>query len=276
MPEALFRPWQFAPATSAKRGALFEYVLEAEFAVFSSVSDVERRPWGALLVAPDYPAVHDANLAWVDEVPGSGISQVLLELDGAMRAQGISFRRLEFSDPKAARGVQKELAGLGFRMGRALAHVRVQHRAPARNPDLEVREVDTSDEWAIVDTILGEIHAEEGLTPEVSQALVERYHDRAPVLGERAYLGLLGGEGAGLVTLVPREKLGLLERVGTRKPFRRQGVARTLVEEASNRSQAIGLPHCGVITTWDNKAAKALYASLGFRTVGEIRSFHKG
>ena len=272
----LIPPQPIVAATAAKRETLFEYVLEAEFAVYSSVSDVEERPWGAILVAPDYPAVHDANLAWVDEVPAGGISGVLLELDEAMRAQGISFRRLEFSDPKAARAVQKDLAELGFHMGRALAHVRVQHRAPARNPDLEVREADTPEEWAVVDTILGEIHAEEGLTPEVSQALIERYHDRAPVLGERAYLGLLGGEGAGLVTLVPREKLGLLERVGTRKAFRRQGVAETLIEEAWSRSQALGLPHCGVITTWDNEPAKALYASLGFRTVGEIRSFHKG
>ena len=46
-------------------------------------------------------------------VPAGGISQVILELDGAMRAQGISFRRLGVSDPKAAHGGEQTLGDLG-------------------------------------------------------------------------------------------------------------------------------------------------------------------
>ncbi|MEK6911976.1 MAG: hypothetical protein AABX36_04165, partial [Candidatus Thermoplasmatota archaeon] len=61
-----------------KLETLFAYVLEAEFAVASAGSRVDRRPWGAILVAPEYPQVHDANMTWVETLPSGGISQVLL------------------------------------------------------------------------------------------------------------------------------------------------------------------------------------------------------
>ncbi len=234
-----------------------------------------RRPWGAIFVAPDYPAVHDANLAWVDAIPKGGLSQVLLELDGAMRAQGISYRRLTFSDPKAAFEIQEQLIDMDFHAYRDLAMVRLGASACIRNPDLEVREVDTSGEWEVFDAVMSDLHAERGYTEEVSRALIDRYHERAPNLRERVYLGLFGGEGAGVATLVPRERLAFLGEVGTRPKFRRRGVARTLVEEVSNLGQQLGFPYVGLVTDHGNEAARALYNSLGYQPVGEIRGFFK-
>src|SRR3989442_1911979 len=118
---------------------LFAHVLEASFATLSSVSRVRVRPWGAIFVAPDYPAVHDANMAWVERVPKSGISQVLLELDGEMRSHGISFRRLEFPDPEAAYDAQEALIGLDFAPTRGLALVLFGGTPCFRNPDLVTR-----------------------------------------------------------------------------------------------------------------------------------------
>ncbi len=263
-------------STNVKLETLFAHVLEAEFALLSCVSDVTRRPWGAILVAPDYPAIHEANMAWVDAVPPGGLSQVLLELDETMRIQGISFRRLEFSDPKAAHKVQGTLVDLGYAADRTLALVRLRPAPCIRNEDLEMREVDTPEEWAVFDAVMGELLEESRYAPEVSQALLERYHERGPILGERVYIGLLGGEAVGVVTLVPREKLGLVAELGTRKGFRRQGVARTLLDEVCDRASAMRLPYVGLIARWENDPARALYASLGFDPVGEIRGFHKG
>src|SRR5881296_2616419 len=139
---------------------LFAHVLEASFATFSSVSRVRVRPWGAIFVAPDYPAVHDANMAWVERIPKSGISQVLLELDSEMRSQGISFRRLEFADPQAAYDAQEGLVRLGFAPTRAVAMVRLGESACIRNPDLQIRAVDTSEERAVFDAVLADLHHE--------------------------------------------------------------------------------------------------------------------
>ncbi len=273
--ETLSRPGVFALATSVKLETLFGHVLEAEFAVLSSASEVRRRPWGAILVAADHPAVREANLAWVDRVPAGGISQVILELDGAMRAQGISFRRLEFSDPKAAHGMQGTLVDLGFRPTRAVAMVRLGDAPSFRNLDLEVREVDTPEEREVFDAVLEELHRERGADAEASKAVLEWYRERAAALGERAYMGLFEGEAAGIASIVPRPKLGLIAELGTRPEHRQKGVARSLVEVVSDRSQALGLPYAGVIAPWDNEAARDLYASLGYQPVGEVRGFHK-
>ncbi|TLZ55380.1 MAG: GNAT family N-acetyltransferase, partial [Methanobacteriota archaeon] len=254
---------------------LFSEVVQASFATLSSVSRVEKRPWGALAVAPDYPAVHDANMAWVERVPKSGIGHVVLELDNATRSQGISFRHIEFADPEAAHGVQDSLVDMGFEPTRMVAMVRLGVSTCIRNPDLEVREVDTPEEWEVFDAIFSELHDESGYSDEVSREIIERHRARLSKLKERVYMGLFGGEGAGVATLVPRARLAYVAEVGTRPKFRRRGVARTLVEEVSNLGQQLGIPYVGLTTAWDNDPARALYASLGYQAVGERRGFHK-
>ncbi|TLZ64853.1 MAG: hypothetical protein E6K16_03720, partial [Methanobacteriota archaeon] len=69
-----------APPPGTTFAELLLEVVQASFATLSAMSRVQKRPWGFLAVAPDYPAVHDANMAWVDRVPKSGIGQVILEL----------------------------------------------------------------------------------------------------------------------------------------------------------------------------------------------------
>jgi len=263
------------PPAGTRFDELFSEVLQASFATLSSVSRVQKRPWGALAIAPDYPAVHDANMAWVERVPKSGIGQVVLELDNATRSQGISFRHIEFADPEAAHAVQDSLVDMGFEPTRMVAMVRLGVSTCIRNPDLEVREVDTPEEWEVFDAIFSELHEESGYSDEVSREIIERHRARLAKLKERVYMGLFAGEGAGVATLVPGQRLAYVAEVGTRPKFRRRGVARTLVEEVSNLGQQLGIPYVGLTTAWDNDPARALYASLGYQAVGERRGFHK-
>jgi ribosomal protein S18 acetylase RimI-like enzyme len=264
-----------APAPGTRFQDLFFEVLEASFATLSSVSRVQKRPWGAIFVAPDYPAVPDANMAWVERVPKSGIGQVVLELDNATRSQGISSRHIEFADPEAAHGVQETLVGMGFEPRRSMAMVRLGVSTCIRNPDLQVREVDTPEEWDVFEAILSELHGESGDSEEVARETIERHRARLHKLKEKVYMGLFAGEGAGIATLVPRARLAYVAEVGTRPKFRRRGVARTLVEEVSNLGQQMGIPYVGLMTSWENEAARTLYASLGYQAVGERRGFHK-
>src|SRR3989442_2669714 len=201
-----------APASGTRLEELFGLVREAAFRTLSSVSRMQKRPWGAIFVAPDFPAVHDANMAWVDRVPKDGIGQVVLELDNATRSQGISFRHLEFADPQAAHEVQAPLVEMGFTPYRSVAMVRLGVSTCIRNPDLEVREVDTPEEWDVFDAVMSELHRESWYAEEVSRELVDRYHARLAKLKERVYLGLFGGEGAGVGSLVPGGKVAYLAR----------------------------------------------------------------
>jgi ribosomal protein S18 acetylase RimI-like enzyme len=263
------------PAPGTRFEDLFSEVVQASFTTLSAMSRVLKRPWGSLFIAPDYPAVHDANMAWVERVPKSGISQVLLELDNATRSQGISFRHLEFADPEAAHQVQETLIDMGFTPSRMLAMVRLGVATCIRNPDLEVREVDTPEEWEVFDAIFSELHSESGYSEEVSREIIDRHRARLSKLKERVVMGLFSGEGAGVATLVPRPRLAYVAEVGTRPKFRRRGVGRTLVEEVSNLGQQLGIPYVGLTTAWDNEPARALYSSLGYQAVGERRGFHK-
>jgi ribosomal protein S18 acetylase RimI-like enzyme len=270
------RAKESTPAASGTRfKELFSEVLQASFATLSAMSRVQKRPWGSLIIAPDYPAVHDANMAWVERVPKSGIGQVFLELDNATRSQGISFRHIEFADPEAAHAVQGSLIDMGFEPRRYLAMVRLGISTCIRNPDLQVREVDTPEEWELFEAILSELYAESGDSEELSREVIERHRARLPKLRERVYMGLFAGEGAGVATLVPRARLAYVAEVGTRPKFRRRGVARTLVEEVSNLGQQMGIPYVGLMTSWDNEAARTLYTSLGYQAVGERCGFHK-
>src|SRR5256712_8772434 len=245
------------PAAGSRFDELFSEVLQASFATLSSVSRVQKRPWGALAIAPDYPAVHDANMAWVERVPKSGIGQVLLELDNATRSQGVSFRHLEFSDPGAAHEVADTLTDMGFAPSRMLAMVRLGVSTCIRNPDLEVREVDTPEEWEVFDAIFSELHRESGYSDEVSREIIERHRARLSKLKERVYMGLFGGEGAGVATLVPRTRVAYVAEVGTRPKFRRRGVGRTLVEEVSNLAPQLAIPSVGPTAARDNEPTQA-------------------
>ena len=164
---------------------------------------------------------------------------------------------------------------MGFEPRRFLAMVRLGVSTCIRNPDLEVRGVDTPEEWEVFEAILSELYAEYGDAEETARQTIERHRARLSKLRERVYMGLFGGEGAGIATLVPRSRLAYVAEVGTRPKFRRRGVARTLVEEVSNLGQQMAIPYVGLMTSWDNEAARTLYTSLGYQAVGERRGFHK-
>src|SRR3989442_5229654 len=85
-----------------------------------------------------------------------------------------------------------------------------------RNPDLEVREVDTPEEWEVFEAIFSELHEESGYSDEVSREIIERHRARLAKLRVRMYMGLFAGEGAGVPTIVPRQRLAYVAEVGTR------------------------------------------------------------
>lgn len=58
-----------------------------------------------------------------------------------------------------------------------------------------------------------------------------------------------------------------VDALGTASPFRRRGVARSLLAEAERQARSRGLPSVALDTTVTNDAARALYAAEGYREV---------
>ena len=110
-----------------------------------------------------------------------------------------------------------------------------------------------------------------------------------PVLGFFEWLGMetpeqmLGyvweeqGSLVGNVTLGlshEHERVWLLSNVAVHPSFRRRGIARTLVELAIKETRRHGGRHLMLQVQSENAAARALYESLGFRTVERVSEFY--
>ncbi|MBV7409607.1 GNAT family N-acetyltransferase [Maritimibacter sp. DP1N21-5] len=62
----------------------------------------------------------------------------------------------------------------------------------------------------------------------------------------------------------------LISEVGVEEPQRRQGVAKALVARLIDHARALGCEGIWLATEGDNRAAQALYASLGARRTDDI------
>ena len=62
-----------------------------------------------------------------------------------------------------------------------------------------------------------------------------------------------------------------LDSLAVLPEYRRQGIARALLLATKERANQHGLPHVGLLVDTDNPHGEALYASVGFRYVGDNR-----
>jgi len=73
--------------------------------------------------------------------------------------------------------------------------------------------------------------------------------------------------------LDPVNRTGLFEPVGTREAFRGRGLGKAVMREGLRRLRDRGARTAIVGVAFGNEAAIALYASVGFRTIGAFRSY---
>lgn len=73
--------------------------------------------------------------------------------------------------------------------------------------------------------------------------------------------------------LDPVNRTGLFEPVGTREAFRGRGLGKAVMREGLRRLRGRGARTAIVGVAHGNEAAIALYASVGFRTIGVFRSY---
>jgi len=70
-------------------------------------------------------------------------------------------------------------------------------------------------------------------------------------------------------------RTGLFEPLGTRSTYRGKGLGQSVMHEGLRRLRELGAHTAFVIATHDNKAARNLYESVGFRTVNTERLYGK-
>ena len=225
----------------------------------------------------------DAGVVYMDEEhPERYYSSFLLADDGMsdVSAEGLAgsaervlggtdarHRMVVIRDPAVAERLAPRFATLGYR---ASWSVVMSHRhAPDRAGDVAVREVP----FAKVRPLIREMYLEDPDVPdEGADGFTEQQGKRERTVGARYYVGSVERQLAGVCELDVDGHDAQVENVGTLVRFRGRGVARSVVLRAVDAARASGADRVFIVADEDDWP-KALYARLGFGTIGRTCDF---
>lgn len=235
-------------------------------------ADLEAKPYGVIVRDLHHPLVHDTNLAWVERAPGGGVDTLLADLDAAFLGTDVRHRFVIFADAQVAYDHQDVFVAAGFRPHAELVMAKVGLPSCIVNPDLVVKEVGKDAPAEDFRLVQAAIHAESGYSPEESRQVYDVERIRGAALGERAFVGYLRGELVATCAVWPRGIFALIGSVATLPKFRMQGVGRTMIFDACRRAIAARCEYA-LLTADLFDTPKAMYKTLGFEPVGELRGF---
>ena len=235
-------------------------------------SEVLKKPYGFIVRDLRHPLVYDSNLAWVDVAPPGGAELILDDLDAAFLEDGIDHRLVLFADADIAYAEQEAFVAARFRPQADLVMAKLGLPSCIVNPDVDVKEVGRDIPDGDFHLVQMALQAESGHTPEVSRQVYEVGRIRREALGERAFVGYLNGEPAATYTISPRGIFADVSNVGTLPRFRMRGIGRTMIFHACTTAASAGCEY--VLLTADLfDTPQAMYKTLGFEPVGELRGF---
>lgn len=235
--------------------------------------EVTRTAYGAIVRAPRYPLIHMANLAWVERLPG-GVEEVLADLDAAFEGTGVRHRNVIFGDAQAAFEHQETFAALGFQPLADLTMAQMGLPACIANPDLDLREVGAGAPEEDHRRLRMRLFEGVGYGAEESRQLYAVARERGAALGQKDFVGYFQGAPAGTISLWARRGFGFIQDVATMPEFRNRGVARTMLFHASKRALAERCEYTLLFTDLFD-SPQAMYRTLGYFPIGEVRSFLK-
>ncbi len=236
--------------------------------------EVIRTAYGAIVRAPRYPRIHMANLVWVERLPRGGIDEVLADLEAAFAGTKVRHRNVIFEDAQAAFEQQEAFAALGFRPLADLTMAKLGLPACIANPDLDLREVGTGAPEDDYRRLRLRVFEGIGYGMEESRQLYAIARERGAALGQRDFVGYFQGAPAGTISLWTRRGYGFIQDVATMPEFRNRGVARTMLFLASKRALAAQCEYTLLFTDLSD-SPQAMYKTLGYFPVGEVRTFLK-
>ncbi len=236
--------------------------------------EVRRTEYGAIVRDLRHPSIFSANLAWVVRAPRGGIEAILSDLEAAFEGTAVRHRNVIFEDAQAAFEAQEAFAAHGFRALGELTMARVGLPACITNPDLAVRSVGRDAPEDDYRRMRLRLFEGLGYSPDEARQLYAVARERGAALGQTDYVGYVQGAPAAIISLWPRGRFGWIQDVATMPEFRGRGVARTMLFDISKRALSEGCEYTLLFTDLFD-SPQAMYKSLGYVPVGEVRSFLK-
>ncbi len=237
--------------------------------------EVIRTSYGEIARDPQHPMIFMANLALVERPPTGGVDEVLGDLEDVFMGTQVQHRNVVFEDAQAAFESQEAFVARGFRALGDLTMARLGLPACVTNPDLVVREVGTDAPEEDYRHMRTRLFEGLGFAAEESRQLYAVARQRGGALGQKTYVGYLQGRPAGTIALWPRGRFGFIQDVATMPEFRNRGVARSMLFDVSKRALSERCEYTLLFTDLFD-SPQAMYKTLGYFPVGEVRSFLKG
>ena len=237
-------------------------------------AEATRPSYGAIVRTPRYPLIHLANLAWVERLPSGGVEEILADLDAAFDGTEVRHRNVVFEDAQEAFGQQEALAARGFQPLADLAMAQLGLPACIANPDLGLREVGAGAPEDDYRRLRLRLFEGVGYGTEEARQLYAIARERGAALGQRDFVGYHQGAPAGTISLWTRRGFGFINDVVTMPEFRNRGVARTMLFLATKRALAAQCQYTLLFTDLFD-SPQAMYRTLGYFPIGEIRTFLK-
>jgi len=238
-------------------------------------TEVDPTAYGFIVRDVEHPLVYDSNFAWVDTDPAGGIGSILGDLDAAFLGTEVHHRFVSFADPDLAYAHQEAFVTSGFRPRVQLGMAKVGLPSCIVNPDLVIEEVGRGAAEGDFRLVQASLHREAGYSPDESRQVSETERIRAMALKERAFVGYLDDEPAATYSLWARGIFGVVGHVGTVPKFRMRGVGRTMIFDACSRATTARCEYV-LLTTDLFDSPQAMYKTLGFEPIGEMRAFLRG
>ncbi len=247
-----------------------EHVRQLWRAMDERMGDVEPTWWGAVVTAPSFPNVWDANYARVDMGgPDLRLVDVADALLPALKAVGTDVAHVVAFDAETTTVFLTELSTLGHVLVWDLVMELV---AP---PALQPRTVRV-DELEPGDALWGRVQSSLRLFGAGSEADLElrRLEEAASSAIGKRFFGVRDPDGSvvALSALVVLEGVGYLDNVVTFPHARGRGLATALAAHAAAEARSAGAGHVCLLADPGEEAVVRMYERLGFRGTGRLAS----
>jgi ribosomal protein S18 acetylase RimI-like enzyme len=232
------------------------------------MGDVQSTLWGAVVTAPTFPAVWDANYARIDAAaPDLRLRDVADALLPALSAVDTDVFHVVAFDPEGTTELLAELSTLGHTLTWDAVMDLVDE--PEIHPDASgVEDMELGAE------LFDRVHASMqhfGIDPTIAGQMRKLEEALSSAIGKR-WFGVRNSAGTvvSLAALVVLEGVGYLDNVVTFPEARGQGYASAVTARAIAEARTSGAEHIWLLAEPADAPVLRLYARLGFREVGKL------
>jgi ribosomal protein S18 acetylase RimI-like enzyme len=232
------------------------------------MGDVEPTWWGAVVTAPTFPAIWDANYARIDvAAPDLRLREVADALLPALSAVDTDVFHVVAFDPQGTKELLVEISTLGHTLTWDVVMDLVDD--PEIHPDASrVEDIEPGAE------LFDRVHASMqlfGIDPPIAAQHRKLEEASTSAVGKR-WFGVRDSDGsvASLAALVVLEGVGYLDNVVTFPEARGRGYASAVTARAIAEARTSGAEHIWLLAEPADAPVLRLYERLGFREVGRL------